>query len=147
MRVMIVNRCFYQNLGGNKMRRLLIVMVVLLLIAGVAYAKDYELNKKAGGYNVLIRIDKNPPVAGKNNVEIAITDGSGKAVTDAKVVLGYSMPPMAGMAPMNYKTDAELKGNSYRAKVDYSMAGSWNNEIRITRAGKTASVKFTIDAK
>jgi len=129
------------------MRRFFIVTVVLLLIAGVAYAKEYELNKKAGDYNVLIRIDKNPPVAGKNNVQIAITDGSGKAVTDAKVVLGYSMPPMPGMAPMNYKTDAELKGNIYRAKVDYSMAGSWNNDIRITRAGKTASVKFTIDAK
>lgn len=129
------------------MKSLVVVIVALFLIAGVAYAKEYELNKKAGDYNVLIKIDKNPPVAGKSNVEIAITDGSGQAVTDAKVVLGYSMPPMAGMAPMNYKTDAELKGNTYRAKVDYSMAGSWNNEIRITRAGKTVSVKFTIDAK
>jgi len=86
-------------------------------------------------------------VAGKNNVEIAITDASNKAVTDAKVALAYSMPPMPGMAPMNYKTDAELKGNVYRAKVDYSMAGSWNNEVKIIREGKTVAVRFTIDAK
>ena len=122
-------------------------MVALLLIAGVAYAKEYELNKKAGDYSVLIKIDKNPPVAGKNNIEIAITDASGKAVTDAKVLLAYSMPAMAGMPALSYKIDAEFKGSVYMAKVDYSMAGPWNNELKITRAGKTVSVKFTIDAK
>jgi hypothetical protein len=120
---------------------------VVLCLAGIVSSKEYEVSKKAGDLSVLIKIDKNPPVAGKNNVEIAITESSGKAVTDARVALSYSMPPMPGMAPMNYKTDAELKGNVYRAKVDYSMAGSWNNEIRINREGKTTSVRFTIDAK
>lgn len=119
----------------------------VLCLVGIVAAKEYEVNKKTGEYGVLIKIDRNPPIAGKNNVEISITDASGKAVTDAKVALSYSMPPMAGMAPMNYKTDAELKGNAYRVTVNYSMAGSWNNDIRITRAGKTESVKFTIDAK
>lgn len=119
----------------------------VLCLVGIVAAKEYEVNKKAGEYGVLIKIDRNPPIAGKNNVEISITDASGKAVTDAKVALSYSMPPMAGMAPMNYKADAELKGNAYRVIVNYSMAGSWNNDIRITRAGKTTSVKFTIDAK
>ena len=119
----------------------------VLCLVGIVAAKEYEVNKKTGEYGVLIKIDRNPPIAGKNNVEISITDASGKAVTDAKVALSYSMPPMAGMAPMNYKADAELKGNAYRVIVNYSMAGSWNNDIRITRAGKTTSVKFTIDAK
>jgi hypothetical protein len=135
----------------EKMKSLTVLIIVSLLVvlcsAGIVAAKEYEVSKKASEFNVLIKIDKNPPVAGKNNVEITITDTSGKVVTDAKVVLAYSMPPMAGMAPMNYKTDAELKGNTYRAKIDYSMAGSWNNELKITRAGKIASVKFTIDAK
>jgi len=119
----------------------------VLCLVGIVAAKEYEVNKKVGEYGVLIKIDRNPPIAGKNNVEISITDASGKAVTDAKVALSYSMPPMAGMAPMNYKADAELKGNAYRVIVNYSMAGSWNNDLRITRAGKTTSVKFTIDAK
>jgi hypothetical protein len=129
------------------MKKLTMAMMTLLLIAGIAYAKDYEVSKKAGDYNVLIKIDKNPPVAGKNNMEIAITDASGKAVIDAKVVLSYSMPAMAGMPAMSYKADAEPKGNVYKTKVDYSMAGSWNNELKITRGGKTASARFTIDAK
>ncbi|OPX96843.1 MAG: hypothetical protein A4E62_02884 [Syntrophorhabdus sp. PtaU1.Bin002] len=122
-------------------------MMVLLLIAGIVYAKGYELNKRAGDYSVLIKIDKNPPVAGKNSVEITITDPSGKAVTDAKVVLAYSMPAMAGMPAASYKADATLSGNVYKAKVDYSMSGPWNNEVKIMRGGKTVSAKFTIDAK
>jgi hypothetical protein len=117
------------------------------LIAGVVYAKDYEVTKKAGDYNVLIKIDKNPPIAGENNITIAITDKSGKAITDAKVVFNYSMPAMAGMPAMSYKVDADLKETQYKAKVNYSMSGSWNNEVRITQGGKTVSARFPIDAK
>lgn len=126
---------------------ILVSMLAIFCSAGIVAAKEYEVSKKTGDYSVLIKIDRNPPVVGKNNVEIAITDASGKAVTDAKVVVAYSMPPMPGMAPMNYKTDAGLKGNVYKAQVNYSMAGSWNNEVRITRSGKTVSTRFTVDAR
>jgi hypothetical protein len=51
------------------------------------------------------------------------------------------------MPPMNYKTDAELKGNEYTAKMNLSMSGPWNIELKITRAGKTSAMKFTVDAK
>jgi hypothetical protein len=129
------------------MKKLTVFAVVLFLIAGVVYAKDYEVTKKAGDYNVLISIDRNPPVTGENNVGISIADSSGKAVTDAKVVFNYSMPAMPGMPAANYKTEAELKGTVYKAKINYSMAGSWNNEVKITRQGKTVSARFTVDAK
>jgi len=125
----------------------LVFMLSLFCSFDTVAAKDYEVSKKAGDLTVVIKIDKNPPVAGKNNIEIAIIDASNKAVTDAKVVVAYSMPPMPGMAPMNYKTDTELKGNVYKAQINYSMAGSWNNEVRITRSGKTVSTRFTVDAK
>jgi hypothetical protein len=133
------------------MKGLLLLIIVSLFAAvcsaNIVTAKEYEVSKKAGEYSVLIKIDKNPPVAAKNNIEIAITDASNKAVTDAKVIIAYSMPPMPGMAPMNYKADTELKGNVYKAQINYSMAGSWNNEVRITRSGKTVSTRFTVDAK
>lgn len=115
--------------------------------AGTVSARDYEVSRKAGELNVLIKMNRNPPVVGKNNVEITITDPSGKTVIDARVVVAYSMPPMPGMAPMNYRTDTELRGTVYRATLNYSMPGSWNNEVRITRSGKTVSTRFTIDAK
>ena len=139
------------NLKEERMKILAFLTLVFMLSLFCSFdtvaAKDYEVSKKAGDLTVVIKIDKNPPVAGKNNIEIAITDAYNKAVTDAKVVVAYSMPPMPGMAPMNYKTDTELKGNAYRAQINYSMAGSWNNEVRITRSGKTVSTRFTVDAK
>ncbi len=129
------------------MRRLALVAVILLLAAGIAYAKDYEITKKAGEYNVNVKIDKNPPVVGDNNVSIEITDASGHHARDAKVVVDYSMPAMPGMPAMNYKANAELKGDAYKAKMNLSMSGSWNIAVKITRVGKTSTMKFTVDAK
>ncbi|MBI5203301.1 MAG: FixH family protein [Nitrospirae bacterium] len=127
------------------MKRLAVVSVILLLIAGVAYAKDYEVKKKAGDYDVTVKIDKNPPVVGDNNISIAIESG-GHHVRDAKVKVEYSMPAMPGMPAMNEKTDAELKGDIYKAKMNLSMSGAWNIAVKITRGGKTSTVKFNVDA-
>jgi nitrogen fixation protein FixH len=125
-----------------------ITVSVILLIAGIAYAKDYEVKKKAGDYNVEIKIDKNPPSVGKNNMEIEIKDAAGKYVTDAKVNVEYSMPAMPGMPAMDYKTEAKLeKEYEYKATIDLSMSGSWNIIVKITRGDKTSKVKFSIDAQ
>ncbi len=128
------------------MNRLAVFSLFLLLIAGIAYAKDYEVKKKAGDYDVTVKIDKNPPVVGDNNITIDIKDAAGKNVTDAAVRVEYSMPAMPGMPAMNYKTDTELKGYEYKAKMNLSMSGSWNIAVKITRGGKTATVKFNVDA-
>ncbi len=129
------------------MKKLAVVALVVLMIAAVAYAKEYEVSKKAGDLTVDMKIDKNPPVSGTNNMDITLKDASGKAVTDAKVLVEYSMPAMTGMPAMNYKTDAELKGQTYKAVMNLSMAGSWNIAVKVTRAGKTQTAKFTVDAK
>ena len=128
------------------MKKLTIIIMILFLAVGIAYAKDYEVKKKAGEYDVEVKIDKNPPVVGDNNIAIEIKDPSGKYVTDAKVKVDYSMPAMPGMPAMNYKTDAELKGNEYKAKMNLSMSGSWNIAVKITKGGKTVSMKFNVDA-
>jgi hypothetical protein len=129
------------------MKKLVVFTLILLLIAGIAYAKDYEVKKKAGEYDVEVKIDKNPPVVGDNNIEIEVKDAAGKYVTDAKVKVEYSMPAMPGMPAMNYKADAELKGNEYKAKMNLSMSGAWNIAVKIIRGGKTTTVKFNVDAR
>ncbi len=129
------------------MKRLTLLMVMVLLLAGTVYAKDYEVTKKAGDLTVDVKIDKNPPISGTNNMEIALKDAGGKAVTDAKVLVEYSMPAMPGMPAMNYKTDAQIKGDAYKAAMNLSMSGSWNVSIKVTRANKTQTAKFTVDAK
>jgi hypothetical protein len=103
------------------MKRALILSLVMCLAAGMAFAKSYELQKKAGDY--------------------------GKTVTDAKVTVNYTMPPMSGMAPMSYKIDSVLKGEKYQSTLKFSMSGSWNVEVKITQAGKTTPVKFNVDVK
>jgi hypothetical protein len=96
---------------------------------------------------VEVKIDKNPPVVGDNNIEIEVKDAAGKYITDAKVRVDYSMPAMPGMPPMNYKTDTELKDNKYKATMNLSMSGPWNIAVKITRAGKTTTLKFNVDAR
>ncbi|MGE5892893.1 MAG: FixH family protein [bacterium] len=129
------------------MKKVILIVLSLLLVSGIVFAKDYEVTKKAGEYTVVVRIDRNPPIVGDNKVDIEITDASGHHIRDAKVVVEYSMPAMPGMPPMNYKTDAALKENEYKAKMSLSMSGSWNIAVKITREGRTSTAKFTVDAK
>lgn len=129
------------------MKRLVFIIIAVLLVAGTAFAKDFEVKKKAGDYDVVVKIDKNPPVVGNNNVTAEIKDASGKAVTDATVVVDYSMPAMPGMPPMNYKANAKLSGEVYKAAMNLSMGGPWNIAVKITRGGKTSTARFNIDAQ
>jgi len=129
------------------MKKKIAAMLIMTFMTGVTYAGDYEITKKAADYSVHVKIDKNPPVVGDNKVTVEIKDALGKYITDARVVIDYSMPAMAGMPAMNYRTDATPNGNEYAARMNLSMAGSWNIAVKITRAGKTSTAKFMVDAK
>jgi hypothetical protein len=129
------------------MKKIGLLLTLLALAAGPVFAKDYELSKKAEDYSVLIKIDRNPPVVGDNGMTLEIRDGAGKIVTDAKVKVDYGMPAMPGMPAMFYKADAELKGQEYKAKMNLSMAGSWNVTLQITQGEKVRRTKFTVDAR
>ena len=124
-----------------------LAVLLAVLVAGTAFAGEYAVQKKAGDYTVDIRMDKNPPVVGANNVEVVIKDKAGKAVTDAKVQVIASMPAMPGMPAMENKADAKVEDGKYKAKITLSMGGSWNMSARITRGGKTATIKWTVDAR
>ena len=127
------------------MKKLLTSLIILLFAVGLASAKDYMVTKQAGDYTVNVKMDKNPPVTGENRMEISIQDKAGADVTDATVDVEYTMPAMMGMPAMNYKSAAELKEKQYAATLNFSMAGSWSVNVKITRAGKTQSVKFNVD--
>ena len=129
------------------MRKLAVALLVLLLTAGLAFAKGYEVSKKAGDYDVALTFDRNPPIAGDNMVSMVIKDAAGVVVKDAQVKVEASMPAMPGMPPMSNKTEATAKGDAYEAKLALSMSGPWNIAVKITRAGKSASMKFTVDAR
>jgi hypothetical protein len=129
------------------MKKTGLFLLIMMFVSGIAFAKGLEVNQKAGEYDVRVVIDKNPPVVGTNMVTLNIRDKAGKQITDAKVRIDYSMPAMPGMPPMNYKTDAVLEGNEYRAAINLSMAGPWNIVVKIKTGEKVSTVKFNIDAQ
>jgi hypothetical protein len=45
------------------------------------------------------------------------------------------------------KAGAAVKGDSYLATVNFSMSGPWFINIKITRGGKTQTVKLNVDIK
>jgi hypothetical protein len=129
------------------MKRLAIAMMILMITAGFAFAKDFAIEKKAGDYTVNVTLDKNPPVTGNNNMTISIRDAKGAAVTDATVTVDYGMPAMPGMPAMNYKAKTELKKNLYTGALNFSMSGAWFVNIKITKASKTQTVKLNVDVR
>lgn len=129
------------------MKRGMFLLMMLTLMVGTVWGKNFEVTKKVDDLTVKVEIDKNPPIIGDNNLSITFKDSSGKNVTDAKVKVEYSMPAMPGMPAMNYKADMTLKGNAYQAKVNFSMAGSWNMVVQITQAEKVKKVKLNVDVK
>lgn len=130
------------------MRKGLIIMLAVFLCASFAYAKDLEVVKDVDGITVKTTLDKNPPVVGKNGITVELTDAGGKAVTDAKMRIDYSMPAMPGMPPMNYKTRPKLDGHVYRATMDLTMAGPWNIAIKFKKpGGKLLKATLNIDAR
>ena len=129
------------------MARLIAFLLILFLIVGTAFARGYEIKRRVGDYEAEVKIDRSPPATGDNNIEIGIRDAGGNSVTDAKVLVNYYMPPMPRMAPMNYTTDAQLKGDKYRAKMNFIMSGPWIIAVKINHGGKTSTAKFNVDAQ
>ena len=129
------------------MKKIALVVLSLLLSAGIVWAKDYEIQKKAGDLSVVVKMDKNPAVMGENGIVVSVKDAAGKEVTDAGVKVEYTMPAMPGMPPMNYGAVLAAKKNTYQGKLNFSMAGPWSIVVKIMRGGKTVSTKFSLDVQ
>ena len=125
----------------------LLILSVIMATQTTGHAKGYEVKKKVGEFEAAVKMDKNPPILGDNHIEIEIKDSRGKNITDAKVLVNYYMPPMPRMAPMNYTTDSKLKGEKYRATMNFIMSGPWIIAIKIFLDGKVISTKVNVDAQ
>ncbi len=129
-----------------KRRKLAALLLFLPFLAGFACARGYEETRQAGEYDVTMVIDNNPPVVGYNTVSVGIRDSSGKYVTDAKVVVDHCMHAKHGMPEMRYTADAVVRDSKYATKVHLCMPGCWMVDVKITRAGKTSTAKFSLNA-
>jgi hypothetical protein len=117
------------------------------MTATLSQAKDFTARKKIDGHTVEIAINRNPPIVAKNELRIDIKDFQGKMVRDLTVMVNYYMPPMPGMAPMNYTVQATPKGDGYVVVMDLIMAGPWNIVVKTNVAGKRMNATFPIDVR
>jgi hypothetical protein len=130
------------------MKKLVLIVWLVLFVASFGYGADYDVKGKAGAYSVDVKMDKNPPTKGQNNVVIAVQDSLLKPVTDAQVEVKYLMPSLPGRPPMmDYRATAKWQDNRYRAAVDLSMTGEWTVVITIEHRGRTERMQFTFFVK
>ncbi|MEW6668934.1 MAG: FixH family protein [Thermodesulfobacteriota bacterium] len=112
-----------------------------------AYGKDFVVRRNVEGYTLDVAMNRNPPILGKNDIRVEIKDSQGKSVVDAPVTINYFMPPMPGMAPMNYTVNAAPRDGGYGATMDLIMQGPWNIVIRAGVAGKRLRMAVLIDVR
>lgn len=132
------------------MKKKLFVIVVCLVSVGMLFgcSKGYESQKTADDLKITLSVDRYPLIKGDNALSLKVADAAGKAVTDAAVNVRYFMPAMPGMAPMDFNTQAVLKGDRYAFSANVLMEGGWKAEVSVMRQGKPASrATFNLDAR
>jgi hypothetical protein len=125
-----------------------VAMVSIVMIAFLGCTKGYESQKTVDDLTVKLTVGSYPLVKGDNTLTVKVTDASGKAVIDAKVDVRYYMPPMPGMAAMDFNGQAMLRGDAYAVSANVPMEGGWKVEVSVARPGRPAAMAtFNLDAR
>ena len=126
----------------------LAVIVALAALVAAGCTKGYETKKTTGDLTITLSAKSYPLVKGDNTLAVKLTDASGKAVTDAKVDVRYYMPPMPGMAPMEYTAQAVPAGDAYKFTANIAMEGGWRVDVTANRGGSVLPpATFNVDAR
>lgn len=127
----------------------LVVMAAVLATSVLAgCSKGYESQKSVGDLGITLKVDRYPLIKGDNTLSVQVADQSGKSINDATVNVRYYMPPMSGMAPMEFSTQAVSKGSGYSFAANIPMEGGWKVDVTVTQPGKTpANATFNVDAR
>ena len=122
------------------------IAIPVLRLSGCSTGHDK--NTAAGDLTITLTSALYPLVKGDNMLSGKAVYASGKPVTDATVSVHYFMPAMPGMAPMDFNTQAVLKGDQYVFSANVPMEGGWKAEVSVARPGKPATTTtFNIDAR
>ncbi len=114
----------------------------------VGCSKGYQAQKSVDDVNIALSAGSYPLVKGDNTLTVKVADAAGKPVTDAQVAAKFYMPPMPGMAAMDFDPPATLKGNAYTITVNPPMEGGWKVDVTVARTGKpAATATFNLDAR
>src|SRR5687767_4982282 len=129
-------------------RRFVVIGMVALIIGAAAHA-GAQTQKPA--FDITLKTTLNPPVTGKNTIEVTVKDGAGKPVTDADVSATFFMAAMPAMKMPEMKNTVALKHvkeGTYSGAAQVMMAGNWDVTVSVKRSGKeVGSKKFPVTAK
>jgi hypothetical protein len=126
----------------------ILTLVLAALVTLFACSKGYESQKTAGDIKITLSVDRYPLVKGDNDIKVRIADPAGKSIANAVVSVRYYMPPMPGMAPMDFTTQAFYQGDRYGFVANIPMEGGWKAEVTVTPPGQQAvSTTYNLDAR
>lgn len=101
--------------------------------------------------DIMLMTKPNPPVAGRNTVEVMAKDLAGKPITDGEVAVTFfmaAMPSMKMAAMKNSVMLKHIKDGTYSGVGQVMMAGTWDVTVTVKQGGKeTGSKKFPVTAK
>ena len=86
---------------------------------------------------------------GQQDMTLAFTDLSGKAVDVGAVSLNFHMPAMGGMAAMNDAVTFTTTSTPgvYSGKVNVTMAGEWQGQLAYEGPAGTGKATFSVTAR
>lgn len=132
----------------KKNAKFLFSIFVITAVMLYGCSKGYEKQSAAGDLKITLTVERYPLVKSDNALSILIADSSGTPVNNVVVNARYYMPPMPGMAPMDFNTQAVLKGDRYFFSANIPMEGGWKVEVTATRPAVSAvSAIFNLDAR
>ncbi len=127
------------------MKKVVIMLIGLLLLAGVVSANPFIAEKQSGDITVRATMNRELLKVGGKHINIELFDEPGKAITDAEVAIYYFMPEMPAM---NYQVKASPDGKKYMAVIKPTMSGAWSADITAKiRKGVTQKVEISFTAK
>ena len=96
--------------------------------------------------DLTLKLSPTTLVVGMNEVDLAITDAAGKAVTDATVTFDVVHLTMA--MPKNLVSASHQGGGLYMGTVKVAMAGDWAFFVEVERGDRSLGrVEFNIPAE
>jgi hypothetical protein len=89
---------------------------------------------------IVVTTRPSPLLLGQNRFDVDVKTATGAPVTDADVLVTITMPGDAATHHPEMRSEAKLKSagaGKYTGIVMVTMAGTWNGEIHVRKAGKT----------
>ena len=125
------------------------VLITCAVVATVASARaggaPFERTFTGSGLHARVTVMR--PLIGKTTLRIVLTDGHGRAVRGARIVVHIDMASMSMNAPRTAPL-REAQPGAYERTIDLPMPGHWKADIHIAVTGgksTTLTLPFFVD--